>query len=65
MDQATAEECRRRIQSLVNEMSIDNAMNIPDYIIAHYLIDCLMNLNKTRIFLNNQTKRRTTECQEE
>lgn len=38
---------RERLAALINEYSLENGSNTPDFIIADYLIECLRTYNKT------------------
>lgn len=37
---------KAQVKQLVNSLSIDTALNTPDYILADYLTDCLANLDR-------------------
>lgn len=39
------EKLKKEIEKLINQFSIENASDTPDYIIANYLIDCLIAFN--------------------
>ena len=38
---------RQRLQSLINEYSLENGSDTPDFILAEYLDDCLQVFNNT------------------
>ena len=39
-------ELRRDLSFVLNKHSIDNSLNIPDFILADYLIDCVISFDK-------------------
>ena len=46
MNKETKEEFRKELEKLINCHSIENGSNTPDFILAEYLVDCLMNYEK-------------------
>jgi hypothetical protein len=46
------EEFRKKLEVLINTESIDNLLNVPDFILAGYIIQNLMNLDS--LFIKNQ-----------
>ena len=47
------EEFKIKLTSLINEMSIDNIFDLPDFIIANFIVDCMEALNNVEL-LNDQ-----------
>jgi hypothetical protein len=41
------EEFQKRLEHLINEYSLENGSDTPDYILAQYLCACLSNYNST------------------
>ena len=39
---------RKELQQLLNKEGIDNLLNTPDYILAQYLMDCLVAFQRAR-----------------
>lgn len=40
-------EFQKRLEALINEYSLENGSDTPDYILAQYLCACLSNYNHT------------------
>ena len=43
----------KELTALINKYSIKNQSDIPDYILANYLVNCLQNFNEHIIDLND------------
>lgn len=50
MEQKT-EDFKKELKKLINQYSIDNDINIPDFVLTEYIINSLNNLKNT----NNKT----------
>lgn len=52
------QEFKVRLASLINELSLENYSDTPDFILAMFLLECLNNYNATRqrldVWLNPQ-----------
>jgi len=40
-----ADQFKAELTQLINRHSMENGANIPDFLIANYLVECLRNLN--------------------
>ena len=36
------EEFQKKLEHLINQLSMENGSNTPDYVLARYLVDCLI-----------------------
>ena len=43
---------KKEMSNVINRMSIDSCLNIPDYILAEYLLSCLRSLDNMLKMLN-------------
>lgn len=47
------EKFRKDLETIINQNSMENGSDTPDFILADYLYDCLENFNKTSNKRNN------------
>ncbi len=41
------DQFQKDLEEVINKHSMENGSNTPDFILAHYLVDCLKSFNKT------------------